>query len=1218
MPAARRSAAFDPISPDLDLDALVQQTPNFEYVTRISCDMIDTQGLDTFEKLVILHVIIGGKPLVIEGFHKRLDEWTFTSGWLQDNHGKKFEQVRNLSKQSNMTISIGHYLNNLGKLTNQWNRHNYRDRDRQRLYLKDIDCPEVWHDKLREVIPPSIFYLNDSTGDVGGPGSVDEPNPHAPGLRKSRGVARAGDLMSCLPPTMRAENLMCYIGHEGTYTPTHREMCASLGQNLMVETSGTVDLDGKPTKPGSSIWFMTESKDRHLVSEYWLSTLGHDIEIEAHFAQINAWKSAPFKTYIVEQKLGDFILIPPLAPHQVWNRGARTMKVAWNRTTVETLELALDEALPRARMVGRDEQYKNKAMIYFALDRYSGLLKHVEHQKQTASVPHIVQDLKKNPKIRQLQKDFKRLFSLYTRLLLSEALPHNPRDDKKIQYLPFDSNVTCSFCRCNIFNRFLTCPTCVVPLLNGEEDTYDICLECYAMGRSCKCISGYRWVEQFKWQELTDKHERWRQQIITFEGGLSDKSPQPLHMERQYMRKKPLAQVCQEQLKLRPWHDPTKPTPEPKLSKDADESRVNVNGEVTPKKKKKSQVVEKGHLKNHVSNYPEPIWKLGVCKCGRAYSYGNLFRAFDIAPLSVMEDPDWECPHCRRICSCGKCRKIAGMQPYEPTGTVLGYDTRRVADPRSTESLVDFRQSNIEWVKKAGDDLPAGEETRRLSRRFDEAEAAKSQGATLDGDHYVNEGQDTAMTDGHAENGSQATSASPNDIPIDPLLGGPPPTVSASSQPAKHGQAPRDEDALHDHDGENEDPAFRFVAPSAVMLDQRHLGGGFTTDANGIVFQYPDPTDPDPTVPQYAPPQVEQRPQPSDGAENNGRKRKRSDVLQSDLLDPNEANELYHKAQVKRTLNEARRNNRYIIAEAAMSGKSLSVKLKVDQDKLSRIISQPPVENTQPPVRSRSSMLIVQSDYPSPSDKKPVPNPLKRARIEPDNEFSTRKDRRKKAKNSSQSNDPQKPSKYMEISSESENEGGMDIDETHAGKEEPKPRPLPAYLARKNDVGENEIPKELSSEPKQRPSRRKSTLVESAVTSRPSPNIGLPRNGSKGSKESIDEANRIAEANRKAKLRAMQWDQDGGAEEDESEPQTSPEKQPNGVNKRTPASKTSATARLQDGSASAPSKGTAIATPSGGPKSIFSKGKKVRVGAATSTNKPGLSNGQKARRSLGA
>ncbi|KAI4199341.1 MAG: hypothetical protein LQ346_002578 [Caloplaca aetnensis] len=1198
MPSLRRSAAFDPITPDLDLDTLVQQTPNFEYATRISCDMIETEGLDMFDKLVLLHVIIGGKPLVIEGFHKRLDEWTFTSGWLQDNHGKKFEQARNLSKQSNMTVSIGHYLNNMGKLTNQWTRHNYRDRDRQRLYLKDIDCPEVWHEKLRAVIPPSLFYLNDSTGDVGGPGSVDEPNPHAPGLRRSRGVARAGDLMSCLPAPMRAENLMCYIGHEGTYTPAHREMCASLGQNLMVETSGTVDPDGKPTKPGSSIWFMTESKDRHLVSEYWLSTLCHDIEVEAHFAQINAWKSAPFTTYIVEQKLGDFILIPPLAPHQVWNRGTRTMKVAWNRTTIETLELALDEALPRARMVGRDEQYKNKAMIYFALDRYSHLLAHVDYQKRTASVQQLALDLKYSTKIRQLQKDFRRLFSLYTRLLLAEALPHNPRDDKKIQYVPFDSNITCSFCRCNIFNRFLTCPSCVIPLENGEEDTYDICLECYAMGRSCRCISGYRWVEQSKWQELTDKHERWRKQIIAFEGGMTDKSPKNLHMERQYMKKKPLAQVCQEQLKLRPWNDPKKPPAAPKLSKDADESQVNANGEVATKKKK-SQVIEKGHMKNHVTNYPEPIWKLGVCKCGRGYSYGSLWRAFDTAPLTVMEDPDWQCPHCLRICSCGKCRKVAGMQPYEPTGTVLGYDTRRVADPRSTESLVDFRQSNFEWVKKAGDDVPVGEETRRLSRRVDEAEAAKSQGAALDDNHYVDTGEDSPLPNGHEESPPSTAQTSSNDIPIDPLLGSLPTAATRTSKPAVHlRQQEGEEDAVHD--SENEEPPYRFVAPSALMLeqpqDQRHLGGGFTTDANGIVFQYPDPTDPDPTVPQYAPPQVELRRGPTDSAEHS-KKRKRSEVLQTDTLDPNEANELYHKAQVKRTLQEARRNNRYIIAEAAMTGKNLSVKLQIDKDKLAQILSQPPAENAHP-LRAKPSMAIVQSDYPSASAKKLLPNPLKRARIEPDKDFSTKKgSTQKKAKKPTQpkaATTTKNASKYIEFSSESEiDDETIGIDEAHAGRDEPKPRPLPAYLARKNDVGDSEIPKELSSEPKQRFARRRSTLADSTVSGRPNSNIGRPLTGPKAPKELIDDA----EANRRAKLRAFgQWDQedDDDLEHDAAANDSSPAKRSNNVAKQTPIGHRS---RLQNGSTSAPPKAglKASATPRGGPRSIFSKGKKVRV-----------------------
>ena len=89
MPAQRPAASFEPISPDLDLDALVEETPNFQYAVRIPFDMVETQGLDAFEKLVLLHVVIGGKPLVVEGLHNKLDQWTFSTQWLRDNVGKK-------------------------------------------------------------------------------------------------------------------------------------------------------------------------------------------------------------------------------------------------------------------------------------------------------------------------------------------------------------------------------------------------------------------------------------------------------------------------------------------------------------------------------------------------------------------------------------------------------------------------------------------------------------------------------------------------------------------------------------------------------------------------------------------------------------------------------------------------------------------------------------------------------------------------------------------------------------------------------------------------------------------------------------------------------------------------------------------------------------------------------------------------------------------------
>src|SRR6202012_373679 len=107
------------------------------------------------------------------------------------------------------------------------------------------------------------------------------------------------------------------------------------------------------------------------------------------------------------QKPGYFILVPPLAPHQVWNRGTRTMKVAWNRTTVETLEMAMHEALPNARMVCRDEQYKNKAIIYYTLLKYAQLLGQARMLSARSAEEH--DEIASSRKVRQVRRDFRRL-----------------------------------------------------------------------------------------------------------------------------------------------------------------------------------------------------------------------------------------------------------------------------------------------------------------------------------------------------------------------------------------------------------------------------------------------------------------------------------------------------------------------------------------------------------------------------------------------------------------------------------------------------------------------------------------------------------------------------------------------------------------------------------------------------------------------------------------
>ncbi|KAJ9660419.1 hypothetical protein H2198_002537 [Neophaeococcomyces mojaviensis] len=831
MPSSRPCAAFEPISPEFDLNALVESTPNFEYAFRIDSNMIEHHGLASFERLILMHVILGGKPLVIEGYESRLDRWIFAIQWLRDNHGTKVENARDLTKGINVPMTIGHYLKHMPLLTNQWTSTNYKDAERQRMYLKDIDCPPMWHERIKEHMPPVLFYLNESTGDIGGLGAVDEPDSSGSGTRKGRGIAKAGDLMSSLPKEMRAENLMCYIGHEGTYTPAHREMCASLGHNIMVEASTGAIEDGHTTKPGSSVWLMTESKEREVVSEYWLSRLGHDIEVEKHFAQINAWKNAPFKVYVVDQKPGDFILIPPLAPHQVWNRGTRTMKIAWNRTTVETLEMAMSEALPKARIVCRDEQYKNKAIVHYTLVKYSRLLQQADKIKQKN--PQSKRVKKADSQIRQLQKDFKRLHTLYTRILISESF-YADRNERKVEMVPFEGYITCSYCRCNIFNRFLTCQSCAQDMPDGEQDTYDVCLECYAMGRSCACISRLKWVEQWPWGELVQKHEQWRHQIIQYEGQVSEKSPRSLKHEIDKLGKqRTLAQICQTELLKRPWRDIRKPEPIPDPTEGAEEDVVvDENGNVKKRKiKKKSDKFMRDHGRCHVDCHWEPRWKQAQCtKCQKNYCYGILFRAYDMMPQDIMSNPVWECPSCLNICGCRHCKVKPGYKRYTPKGTLLGHNTKAVADVRSVESLVDFSFSNIQWIQKADDDDDDAENTRRMQKRRRDAAAAMNRDPELD-DNYVDENEEQNVEESILRLAEQEGIG----IPLDPQLGAA--AVNGESGEEDEVDENPEQIAAARLQKKNDDQAQFMLPHGGVVQDMQHAYD--PTDA--ITFVYPEP-----------------------------------------------------------------------------------------------------------------------------------------------------------------------------------------------------------------------------------------------------------------------------------------------------------------------------------------------------------------------------------------
>ena len=156
----------------------------------------------------------------------------------------------------------------------------------------------------------------------------------------------------------RVETLMCYLGIGDTYTPCHKDLCASSGQNLMCYTENNA----------SAFWFMTQSCSAPAVAKYF-HTLKQDLDLESYTITVAEMAKAPFDVYIAEQKLGDFVLVPPRSCHQVVNSGGLTIKMSWSRMTIKGAKTALYHELPiYRRQVG---QYGHFDFCSFKYQRLS-------------------------------------------------------------------------------------------------------------------------------------------------------------------------------------------------------------------------------------------------------------------------------------------------------------------------------------------------------------------------------------------------------------------------------------------------------------------------------------------------------------------------------------------------------------------------------------------------------------------------------------------------------------------------------------------------------------------------------------------------------------------------------------------------------------------------------------------------------------------------------
>ena len=199
---------------------------------------------------------------------------------------------------------------------------------------------------------------------------------------------------------------------------------------------------------------------------------------------------------------------------------------------------------------------------------------------------------------------------------------------------------------------------------------------------------------------------------------------------------------------------------------------------ITPKKGKTHSC--------HICFHQEWNWKLAFCTtCNAAYCYGVLWRAFELMPQTVMENEDWQCPKCLKICSCSRCRKGNVQRPYQLKGTYLGHDTRKVADYRSVESLFDFSKTNLSWLKDSNASDP--QDAWRMKKLKEKAEAEKARVDPVD-DRYLGAEDDRFAALFVATNAPLDDHVREMEY-IEPSLRGSPPDEAAANVKGKY-QAP--------------------------------------------------------------------------------------------------------------------------------------------------------------------------------------------------------------------------------------------------------------------------------------------------------------------------------------------------------------------------------------------------------------------------------------------
>ncbi|KAF0973925.1 hypothetical protein FDP41_007312 [Naegleria fowleri] len=394
---------------------------------------------------------------------------------------------------------------------------------------------------------------------------------------------------------------MIYVGNSETFTPAHKDVCGALGHNLMVYSD-----NGRT----HAIWCIMKYEDLEQIRIFFQQN-GAFLDDDNCFLPLHILSKAPFTVYLFEQKLGDLVLLPPSAPHQVLNMGGKA-----------------------SRKFGKNQVYRIKAVTYYSMLKYSEKSQSFTKLEDIGSTEN---------ERKRFSDDMLILLRIFDDILFEESIESDVFDDElHVTKLPetekYMHSRYCDHCKCDIFNR------CFHVAKTKLHQAYDLCINCVAKGRGSFFGDEMNLMEHISFSELRENFEQAKKSYLNVQ---------------QLMKNENITTMDDLEKTIWITRDPCKTT-----------SITTIAWSNMYYSKHHKEFPE--YLPCHQCDDSKPKYCTKTCtKCNTSYCNQCLWDRYTLTLCECNRLKNWTCPHCNDVCNCVKCLKKRDIDTLSYSTNIL-------------------------------------------------------------------------------------------------------------------------------------------------------------------------------------------------------------------------------------------------------------------------------------------------------------------------------------------------------------------------------------------------------------------------------------------------------------------------------------------------------------------------------------------------------------------